>query len=78
MWTVRLADFVDGVYLPHVSAKRRPSTVRGYNQMWERYLKPRCTNLVMHDAETRMIQELLDEVAPQTLAHIRHLLSGIF
>ena len=81
---IQLADFAEGAYLPFVSAKRRPSTVRGYEQMWKRYLKPRCSGLVMHSAETRMIQVLLDEIereeklAPQTMAHIKHLLGGMF
>lgn len=52
--------------------------------MWNRYLKPRCANLVMHDAETRTVQTLLDtisredKIAPQTQVHIKHLLSGMF
>jgi integrase len=81
---VRLGDFVENTYLPFIELKRRPSTVRGYKQMWQRYLKPRCSDLVMHSAETRMIQSKLDEIeheeklAPQTMAHIKHLLGGIF
>jgi len=52
--------------------------------MWNRYLKPRCANLVMHDAETRTVQALLDTIctedklAPQTMAHIKHLVGGMF
>jgi integrase len=83
---VRLGDFVENTYLPFVESKRKPSTFRGYTQMWNRYLKPRtgCTSLLLHNTETRTIQSLLDEVeqqdklAPQTMAHIKHLLSGIF
>ena len=81
---IRLQDFAENVYLPHVEAKRKPSTVRGYQQMWKRYLKPRCSELLMHRAETRTIQGLLDEIerteklAPQTMAHVKHLLGGMF
>jgi integrase len=81
---IRLEDFVEGVYLPHVKLKRKPSTVRGYQQMWARYIKPRCADLVMHSAETRSFQGLLDEIereeqlSPQTMAHLKHLLGGIF
>jgi integrase len=80
----RLGDFVSDVYIPHIEAKRRPSTVRTYKQMWNRDLKPRCANWLMHDVETRTVQSLLDIViaeeslGPQTMAHIKHLLSGIF
>ncbi|MGO9575994.1 MAG: tyrosine-type recombinase/integrase [Terriglobales bacterium] len=81
---IRLGDFADAAYFPHLQTKRRPSTLRGYRQMWNRYLKPRCANLVMHDAETRTVQALLDTIsaedklAPQTMAHIKHLVSGMF
>lgn len=81
---IRLGDFADGVYFPFVESKRKPSTVRGYKQMWLRYLKPRCAGWVMHDVETRTIQSLLDEIegeeglGAQTMAHIKHLLGGIF
>jgi integrase len=81
---IRFGDFVDSVYFPFVESKRKPSTVRGYRQMWQRYLKPRCADLVMHDVETRTIQGLLDTIeraerlGAQTMAHIKHLLGGIF
>lgn len=81
---IRLGDFAEGVYFPHLETKRRPSTLRGYRQMWNRYLQPRCSNLVMHDAETRTVQVLLDTIstedrlAPQTMAHIKHLVGGMF
>jgi integrase len=81
---IRLGDFAEGVYFPHLETKRRPSTLRGYRQMWKRYLQPRCANLVMHDAETRTVQVLLDTIstedklAPQTMAHIKHLVGGMF
>src|SRR5258708_29304228 len=80
----RLGDFVTSVYLPHMQGKRKPSTVRGYRQIWERYLKSRCADLVMYSAETHTIQGVLDEIereeelSPQTMAHVKHLLSGIF
>ena len=81
---IRLGDFAENAYFPHLETKRRPSTLRGYRQMWKRYLKPRCANLVMHDAETRTVQALLDTIstedklAPQTMAHIKHLVGGMF
>lgn len=81
---MRFGDFIDRVYLPFIESKRRPSTVRGYKQMWLRYLNPRCANWRMHDVETRTIQTLLDQVeredklGPQTMAHIKHFLGGIF
>jgi len=83
---ILLGDFTEGTYFPCVEPRRKPSTIRGYKQMWHRYLKPRsnCTNLVLHNTKTHVIQALLDEVereeklAPQTMAHIKHFLSGVF
>jgi integrase len=81
---MRFGDFVDRIYLPFIESKRRPSTVRGYKQMWLRYLNPRVASCLMHDVETRTIQTLLDQIeredklGPQTMAHIKHLLGGIF
>lgn len=80
----RLGSFVDDVYLPHIESKRKPSTYRGYRQMWLRYLKPRCASSFMHDIEPRGIQQLLDAVAlqdglaPQTMQHVKHFLGGVF
>jgi hypothetical protein len=53
---------VEGVYLPHVKLKRKPSIVRAYQQMWVRYIELRCAGLVMHSAETSSFQGLLDEI----------------
>lgn len=83
---IQLNNFVEGTYLPFVESKRKPSTVRGYRQMWTHYLKPRekCAKLLMNSTETHMIQAQLDQIerehklSPQSMAHIKHFLSGIF
>jgi integrase len=81
---IRFGEFVDSVYIPFIESKRKASTVRGYKQMWLRYLKPRSADWVMHDVETRNVQNLLDQIeredglGAQTMAHIKHLLGGIF
>jgi hypothetical protein len=81
---ILLGDFVETVYFPHLESKRKPSTIRGYKQMWKRYLKPRCASLIMHDVETRTVQALLDTISredrigPQPQGHIQHLLNGMF
>jgi integrase len=81
---IRFGEFVDSVYIPFIESKRKASTARGYKQMWLRYLKPRSADWVMHDVETRTVQNLLDQVeredglGAQTMAHVKHLLGGIF
>jgi integrase len=82
--TSRLGEFVEKVYLPHVRDHKRPSTYRGYLDMWEDHLSARCGEWWLRDARTTDIQRLLDQVAREsglsktTLKHIKHLLSGIY
>jgi integrase len=80
----RLGDFVDRAYLPYVKQQKRPSTYKGYSQMWREYLCPRCNAAWMRDIKTYHIQTWLEEIAQlhkisrTTLAHVKNLLSGIF
>jgi hypothetical protein len=39
---VTICDFVDRVYLPWIEQHKRPSTARGYRDIWEDHLKPHC------------------------------------
>lgn len=84
MGTLSLDRFVDENYLPYVSRQKRPSTHRGYRNMWKRYLKPRCGQLRLRDFHTADGEELLVEIARQydlsrtTLKHIKNLMSGVF
>ena len=36
-----LADFVEHVYMPFIEAEKRPSTVRGYRDMWDDHIATR-------------------------------------
>ena len=82
--TMTLERFVGKGYLPHVAAQKRPSTYRGYKNLWEEYLKSRCGNLRLREFRTCHGERLLAEIARQkplsrnTLKHIKSLLSGIF
>ena len=82
--TSRLGEFVEKVYLPYVRDHKRPSTYRGYADMWDDHLSARCGDWWLRDARTADIQRLLDQVAREdglnktTLKHIKHLLSGIY
>jgi integrase len=82
--TSRLGEFVEKVYLPYVREHKRPSTYRGYANMWRDHLQVRCGDWWLRDARTIDIQRLLDQIAREdglnktTLKHIKHLLSGIY
>jgi integrase len=82
--TSRLSEFVEKVYLPWVKDHKRPSTYKGYEDMWKGHLNARCGDWWLRDARTADIQRLLDQIAKEdglsktTLKHIKHLLSGIY
>jgi integrase len=80
----KLGDFGDRVYLPFVKQQKRPSTYRGYSQMWGEYLKERCSAAWLREVRTHQVQRWLDDIAREhelsktTLKHIKNFLSGIF
>ena len=80
----KLCDFVDRVYLPFAKQQKRPSTHRGYSQMWSEYLKARCERAWMREVKTHHVQLLLEEIGREhgisktTLKHVKNFLSGIF
>jgi len=81
---VSLIDFVDRIYLPRMEQQKRPSTVKGYRDIWENHLKPRSIGLWMREIRTCDIQRILDDIArpgvlsSNSLRHIKSQISGIF
>lgn len=81
---VSLTDFVEQIYLPRMEQQKRPSTVKGYRDIWQNHLKPRCAGLWMREVRTCDIQHILDDIARpglltgNSLRHIKSHLSGIF
>jgi integrase len=79
-----LGDFCDRAYLPFVKEHKRPSTYRGYSQMWNDYLKERCGSAWLREVKTCHVQTWLETIAREddlsktTLKHIKHFLSGVF
>jgi integrase len=87
-----VGDFVEGVYLPFVEQQKRPSTYRGYNQIWNDYGKGACASAWMREVETYHVQAWLEVIArlpraknereytlsKTTLKHIKHFFSGVF
>jgi hypothetical protein len=54
---VTISDFVERIYLPWVELHKRPSTVKGYRDIWEDHLKPFCANVWLKDARTFHVQD---------------------
>jgi hypothetical protein len=80
----KLSDFVDRVYLPFAKQQKRPSTYRGYSQVWSDYLKTRCQSEWLREVKTHHVQSWLEEIArvheisKTTLKHAKNFLSGVF
>jgi len=81
---VSLVDFVEHIYLLRMEQQKRPSTVKGYRDIWENHLKGRCAGLWMREIRTCDIQRILDDIARpgvlsgNSLRHIKSQISGIF
>ena len=80
---VTIGDFVERVYLPWIEQHKRPSTAKGYRNIWEDHLKPYCQRVWLKDTRTYHVQGWLDEIGKRslsrnTLKHIKSVVSAIF
>jgi integrase len=79
-----IGGFVTEVYLAFIKANKRPSTVKGYRDMWKQHWQPRCEDRLMRDVRTVDVQGWLDSIAKaaplsrESLKHLKSVLSGIF
>ncbi len=79
-----LRDFFESVYVPYIADQTRLSTSRSYQNVWKRYLEPRCGLWWLQDVRTCEVQRLLYDIAAnheigrKTLARIKAVLSGLF
>ncbi|HLN99835.1 MAG TPA: tyrosine-type recombinase/integrase [Pyrinomonadaceae bacterium] len=92
LFVTTLGDFVERLYLPFAEQQKRPSTYRAYAQMWNAYLKDQCGPAWLREVETHDVQKWLEAIAKtprkrnnleytlskNTMAHIKHLLGGVF
>jgi integrase len=80
---VTLGDFVERVYLPWIDQYKRPSTTKGYRDIWSLHLQALSSKLWLKDVRTHHVQGWLDELAKRklsrnTLKHIKSVASAIF
>jgi integrase len=85
--TVSLVDFVERIYLPHVTEQLKPSTVSSYRWQWNSLLRDRIVAMgaKVRDFRTVDAEQLLHDIAREnpafahtTFARLKSLLSGIF
>lgn len=80
---VTISDFVERVYLRWTDEHKRPSTAKGYRDIWEDHLKPLCERVWLKDTRTYYVQGWLNQIGAaklsrNTLKHIKSVISGIF
>jgi integrase len=79
-----LQQFIEGSYLLHAKEQKRPSTYRGYINLYNAQIKARIGGMKLATFRTVDGQRLLDKIASETdlshssLTHIKNLLSAIF
>jgi hypothetical protein len=78
-----IGDFVGRVYLPWIDQQKRPSTAKGYRDIWEDHLKSLCGQVWLKDTRTYHVQGWLDQIGAgslsrNTLKHIKSVVSAIF
>jgi integrase len=78
-----LGDFVESVYLPWIKEHKRPSTAKGYRDIWQDHLEPLSAGAWMKNIRTFHVQGWLDSLAKKKLSrnslkHIKSVISAIF
>jgi integrase len=79
-----LQNFIERSYLPYASEHKRPSTYKGYFNLYNAHIAPRVGGVKLMSFRTVDAQKLLDGIAGTTelshrsLTHIKTLLSGVF
>jgi integrase len=83
--SLTLTEFVEQRYLPSRAKKLRPSTMLGYRDMFEKYVKTRAGHIRLRDFHTKDGRHLFDRISEQmpnlshtTLMHVKGMMSGIF
>jgi hypothetical protein len=82
---VSFVEFVEAVYLPWVQIYKRPSTFKGYRDVWEDHLKGVTSRerAPVKNLRTFNVQQWLDVIGKEdlsrnTLKHVKSVISGIF
>jgi len=81
--SMSIGEFVRTEYLPFVEREKRPSTAKGYRDIWKNHLNPRCGSRQLRDFRTvdgeRLMRSLANgKLSRTSLYHIKALLSGVF
>jgi integrase len=89
---MRVVDFWEQKYLPYCEqiigvtgkARKKPSTIRGYKQIWKQHLAPHFADLTLRDYTPSIGKKFLRSLSAKgtmvrtTLKHVKGLASSIF
>jgi len=81
---VTLDQLIEHIFLPYVDQEKRPSTAKGYRQLWRRYIRPLALNVRVRDFRTFDGNRLLRAIVAQhdlskaTVQHVKTMLSAAF
>ena len=80
---VTIGHFVERVYLPWIEKYKRPSTAKGYNDIWKNHLKALSERVWLRDVRTYHVQAWLNQIGAENLGrnslkHIKSVVSAIF
>jgi hypothetical protein len=78
-----ITEYWQHVYLPTVKLGLKPSTVEGYEDIWEQHLKAHFAGRTFREYEPHHGNKLLNDLvarkyARSTVARVRSLASGVF
>jgi len=78
----RIVSFWETKYLPFITENKKPSTRRGYSQIYKQFLKDHFGEMTLSEYRPHHATALLNSIASKqvrnTLNHVRALLSAIF
>ena len=79
---IEITSYWTSTYLPHLKAIRRPSTVSGYEDLYEKWLEPHFRGRTFVDYRpsdgTIFLESLTSDLGRRSIAHCRALASGLF
>jgi hypothetical protein len=81
--SMTVVEFWEKTYLPFIAENNlKPSTLQGYQQIWNQHLKEHFGTTLLDNYRTPMMSNFLTKLAktlrPRTLNHIKWLSSAIF
>jgi integrase len=79
--SMKVSEFIENHYLPHVKATLRPSTYHDYSEVWRCHVKERIGKLTLRDFRTMHGQRIIQSIGGighASLLRVKSFFSGVF